>query len=622
MSEDTLPDLELAGQFPTLTLDDWQGLAAKALNRGRPEGRQLDADAVRQALTSHLVGGLDIDPLYEVDEVRPLGRPGFMPFTRGGALRDPQQAWDVRVLHDGGDREATRDAVLLDLERGATSVWVEVGAAGVAPADLGYVLKDVMLDLAPVVVSSQDDQVAAADALVDVITAAEQTGVAHGNLGIDPVSLSARTGTPVDLSPVAAQVQRCRADLPGLRALVVDTRAVHEAGASDVDELAIAVATGVAYLRALEEAGIATTSGARHLEFRLVATADQFTTIAKFRALRRVWARVCEACGVPEPDRAALLHAVTSYRMSTRDDAWNNMLRGTVACFAAAVGGAEAITVLPFDTVAGVSDVLGRRVARNTQIVLAEESNLGRVTDPAGGSAYVEALTGQLAVKAWQQFQQFERTGGVVQALDSGALAARLEQTRAERDERLASRALPITGVSMFPNVEEQPLTRRARPVPATAGLPARRDSVVFEELRDRAAGAPADAVALVNLGTRRDFGAREGFAANVLGVAGLPVRRVEAATAADVTAALAAGQVPTVAVVCSSPGVNAVEGPAAVTALREAGVKSVYLAGKATELGNDTELGDDTTVDGTLFDGMDVVAVLGEVLDTLGVAR
>lgn len=606
--------LQLADQFATLTHEDWAALAAKALNRGRPQDRRLDARQAEQALRTRLVGGIDIEPLYEVDEVRPLGRPGYMPFTRGSGLRDPEQAWDVRALHDNPDKEACREAVLLDLDRGVTSIWVEVGAAAVAAADLAHVLADVMLDLAPVVVSSRDDQVAAATALRDVLQGEDAPDGVRGNLGIDPLSLALRSGTPVDLGPVGQFAPACAAQLPGVRTLTVDTRAVHEAGASEIEELAFAVAAGVVYLRALESAGLDPAQGVGQLEFRVVATADQFTTIAKLRALRRMWARVAQACGVPEEQRGALVHAVTSYRMATRDDPWNNMLRGTLACFAAAVGGAEAITVLPFDVVAGVSDTLGRRIARNTQIVLAEESNLGRVNDPAGGSVYVEQLTDQLAVKAWAGFQQIERGGGLTGLVDSGALAERLAGARAERETALADRSVPITGVSMFPPVGEQPLSRPARPPVPPSGLPVHRDSEIFEGLRDRAAGA-SGAVALLNLGNRRDFGARESFAANVLGIAGLDAARYEAAGAADVGTALG-GRTPALAVLCSSPGVNAVEGAAAVTALRRAGVGTVYLAGHARELG------DGATVDGTLHNGMDVVAVLGQVLDTLGAAR
>ena len=203
--------------------------------------------------------------------------------------------------------------------------------------------------------------------------------------------------------------------------MTVDARVVHDAGASEVDALAVAVATGVAYLRHLETEGTAATAFA-HTEFRLSATADQFLTAASLRALRRVWARVGEACGVPEEVRGAGTHAVTSLRMFSREDPWVNVLRSTLAAFGASVGGAEPITVLPYDTVAGLPERFSRRLARNTQILLCRRVERGRVTDPGGGSWYLESLTDQVAAAVWARFQEVEAAGGVVTALEDGLL--------------------------------------------------------------------------------------------------------------------------------------------------------------------------------------------------------
>ena len=208
----------------------------------------------------------------------------------------------------------------------------------------------------------------------------------------------------------------------GWRAITVDARVLHEAGATDVDALAVAVATGVEYLRHLEAAGIPASEAFGQIDLRVGATADQFLTAAALRAVRRVWARVGEACGVVEDQRGVRTHAVTSLRMFTREDPWVNVLRSTLAAFGASVGGADSITVLPYDTVLGLPERLGRRLARNTQILLADESNVGRVTDPGGGSWYLESLTDQVADAVWARFQEVERAGGAVQALADGVL--------------------------------------------------------------------------------------------------------------------------------------------------------------------------------------------------------
>ncbi|PRY60331.1 heterodimeric methylmalonyl-CoA mutase small subunit [Knoellia remsis] len=479
--------MTLAAHFPDRTEAEWRELAAAVVNKGKPEDQSLSTDEAIASLRTTLEGGLDVEPLYtRPAEAAPLGVPGAMPFTRGRALRDPDVPWDVRQLHDDPDAATTRAAVLADLENGATSVWLHVGTDGIAAAEVAEALADVQLDLAPVVVSSWDSQPAAADALYAVLSASP---AASGNLGHDPLGAAARTGGEPDLAPLAHAVRQL--DGTGeIRAITVDTRVYFDAGATTVDELGFALATGVAYLRALTDAGVDLADAWRHVEFRVSATADQFLTAAALRALRRCWARIGEAVGIPEADRGARIHVVTATRMFTRDDAWTNILRSTLATFGASLGGADAITVLPFDTVAGLPTPFSRRVARNTQVILAEESNVARVTDPAGGAWAVEALTTELAEAAWGTFQEVERSGGMVKSLANGFVAQRISGARSERDASIARRETPIIGVSMFPLAGEQPLERRARQaleVGPNALVP-HRDSSIFEALRDRAA--------------------------------------------------------------------------------------------------------------------------------------
>lgn len=532
--------MTLAAHFPERTEEQWRDLAAAVINKGRPEDRLLSADDAVASMRTHLDGGLDVEPLYtRPADPAPLGVPGAMPFTRGRALRDADVPWDVRQLHDDPDVAATRKAVLADLENGVTSVWLHVGADGLAASEVAEALADVQLDLAPVVVSSCDDQAAAADALYAVLSG---SAGASGNLGLDPLGAAARTGTAADLTPLADFVRRVNGN-GEIRAITVDTRVHADAGATVPDEVAFALATGVAYLRHLESVGVEVVEAFRHIEFRVSASADQFLSAAALRALRRAWARVGESIGVPEKARGAFTHAVTSGRMFTRDDAWTNILRSTLATFGASLGGADAITVLPFDTVSGLPTTFSRRIARNTQILLAEESNVARVTDPAGGAWAVEALTDDVATAAWKAFQEIERNGGMADALANGVVAQRISDAVADRDRALATRAQPITGVSTFPLAGEQPLERKPRadlPVGANALLP-HRDSAVFEALRDRSAAfaaahgrGPRVAVPTLDVPRAAD---RRIDAVNLLTVAG--IEAVEAGSESD--AALAA---------------------------------------------------------------------------------
>ena len=586
--------MALAAGFPQQGREEWQRLVAAVLNKGRAEDARLDGPQAEEALRRHLEGGIEVDALY-LHEDRALGVPGAMPFTRGRALRDATLPWDVRQLHDDPDAAVTRAAVLDDLEHGVTSVWLHVGDDGVAVADLPEALADVRLDLAPVVVSSVTDQPGAARALLDLVADRESVG---GNLGLDPFGAAARLGTTPDLTPLADLVREC-AHRDGWRAITVDARVLHEAGATDVDALAVAVATGVEYLRHLEAAGIPASEAFGQIDLRVGATADQFLTAAALRALRRVWARVGEACGVVEDQRGVRTHAVTSLRMFTREDPWVNVLRSTLAAFGASVGGADAITVLPYDTVHGLPERLGRRLARNTQILLADESNVGRVTDPGGGSWYLESLTDDVAEAVWARFQEVEGAGGAVRALADGMLHGWVAEATKERDNQIFTRRRPLTGVSMFPVSAEKPSARRARRVVAGGqrALAPRRDAMVFERLRDRATTLGDPSVLVRTLGTRREFGPRQAFVTNLLAAAGIR----------------AADEGTRVAVLTSSHKGYAGEGAAAVADLRAA-VQRVLVAGRASELGDAAHL-----VDGEVHDGMDVVAFLSDLLDHLG---
>lgn len=604
--------MSLAADFPQVGPDAWADLAAAVVNKSRPDDAKVDGDGAREILTSHLPGGLDIAPIYWSEERTALGLPGAMPFTRGRGPRDPDLPWDVRQRHDDPDAVATRKAVLDDLERGVSSVWLHVGPDGVAASDVTEVLEDVMVDLAPVVVSSLTDQSAAAAALVAAWEAkGVDPAVVRGSLGHDPIGLAAALGTTPDLTPLAEAVTSCADRWTGVRAITVDSRVHHDAGATDQDEIALALATALDYVRHLSDAGVAPAEAFRRIDFRVAATADQFVTIAKLRALRRTWARIGEVLEVPEADRGAWTHAVTSWRMQTRTDPWVNILRSTIACFAASAGGADAITVLPYDDALGLPTPFSRRVARNTQSLLAAESNVARVADPAGGSNYVEALTDDLARAAWAWFGELDAAGGAAAGLASGAIAQRLAEARARRDAGLATREVPLTGTSTFPLAGEELLERTARAEVPREGLPRRRDGQVFEDLRDRTAVGDVS-VPVLALGSPRESTARLTFVTNLLGVAGIRPEVIEIASPDEVTSALDPAKGAPVAILASSKkGYDALAEPT-VAALREAGTDQVLVAGSAREV-------DDVAVDGEVRDGMDIVEFLDDLIDSLG---
>jgi methylmalonyl-CoA mutase len=368
----------------------------------------------------------------------------------------------------------------------------------------------------------------------------------------------------------------------------------------------------VAYLRALTGAGLDLTTAAGLLEFRYAATAEQFPTIAKLRAARLLWSRVTEACGQALPQYQ---HAVGSPPMLTRRDVHGNLLRGTVAGFAAGVGGADAVTVAPFDAALGAPGPFSRRIARNTQSLLVQEAHLARVVDPAGGSWFVESLTRDLAAAAWGFFQEIEAAGGVLAALDAGLVAERVAAVRERRAEAAARRTAPIVGVSEYADLAEPVLERRPVQAPPGGGLPRFRPAEPYEAFRDRSDALLAETGArprafLATLGPLAASTVRAGFARNLLQAGGIETPEAgPTETAEDVVAAFREAGTP-VAVLCSTDALYAERAEETAAALRVAGARYVLLAGKADVAG----------VAGNLVAGCDAPAVIESVYRALEV--
>jgi len=604
--------------FEAATRAQWRELVAGVLAKSGVEVPADLAETPEDVLAGRTYDGITLHPLYTADDpVPPAGMPGVAPFTRGGR---PEGAvaggWDVRSRLADPDPARGRLAALADLEYGVTSLWLVAGARGVPVDGIAEVLHDVHLDLAPVVLDAGADASAAAGALLAEFAARSlPASAARGNLGVDPLGWLLRTGTAADLADAGTLAARVADEYERLRTLVVDGTAAHDAGASDAQELGLSLAMGVAYLRALTGAGLDPARACAQLEFRYAATADQFATIAKFRAARRIWARVAEVSGVDAAGRAQTQHAVTSATMLTRRDPWVNMLRCTLACFAAGVGGADAVTVLPFDTAIGLPDGLARRVARNTQAVLLDESRVAGVIDPAGGSWYVERLTDDLAHAAWAVFTEVERAGGFVTAVADGLVADRIGATVAARRSAVATRADAITGVSEFPNLAEMRLDREPAPAAPTGGLAVYRPAEDYERLRDLSDERLAEhgarpTVFLATLGPVAAHTARASFAANLFQAGGIATPTAGATAGPDEVVAAFTASGATVACLCGTDRAYAEQARPTAAALRAAGAVRVLLAGAPRELSD---------VDGYLYSGCDALDVLHTTLETLG---
>ncbi|GAB2513030.1 methylmalonyl-CoA mutase family protein [Nocardiopsis aegyptia] len=622
-----------AGGFPEASYEQWRGLVAGVLRKSGVAEERL-TDAPEAVLATPTYDGFDIAPLYTADPPgADPGLPGQAPFVRGyrpgGHARD---GWDIRARHTDADPATLRRRLHDDLMNGVSSLWIAVGATPEAPARpagaavrglpasaLGEALTDVHLDLAPVVLDAGPDYAEAARAL---LTAHADAGVPDGriisHLGVDPLTTAARAGARPGVADAVRFAAEHAADRPGLGLVVADGTLVHDAGGSEAQEIGFAVAAGTAYLRALHEAGLDLADAARRIEFRLAANADQFSVIAKLRAVRGMWNQVLATCGVAAEHRTMRLHAATSTAMMTRRDAHVNMLRTTVACFAAGVAGADSVTVAPFDSAVGLPDDFARRIARNTQSLLVEESHLAQVIDPAGGSFYVESLTGDLYRAGWSFFQEVEGAGGAADAIGSGLLAERVDAVWERRRRDLAHRRAPLTGVSEFPHLDEIPLVRPADPAHRpSAGFPVRHYAQDFEELRDRADAQAGDTghrptAFLATLGPVAAHTARASFAANLLAAGGIAVHEPGPLEEAGAVAEAFAASGSRIAVICSSDTVYADRAEAVARALKGAGARRVLLAGAPRDAYREAG------VDAFAHRGCDAVALLTDLADVM----
>lgn len=641
--------LKLASDFPAASEAQWRELVAKALKGGDFEKR----------LVSTTADGLRIEPLYQRrGDARPVS---------GASAGRP---WRVSARVDHPDVGAASSQALEDLKNGVDSLSL-VSAGSLSARGFGLTCETVdELDAALEGVALEMIALRVDPAPAGRINAALVAGLVEKrglkpadcsiDFGIDPVGNLAYRGV---LAGDWTRVGRRLAD--AVQALSVkgfagpfltcDGRPYHEAGASEAQELAVALATGVAYLRALTDNGLSGAEASRALSFTLAMDADQFLGMAKLRALRRLWARVEEASGI---DRQSIrINAESAWRMLTRRDPWVNMLRGTMATFAAGVGGANSMTVLPHTMALGLPDAFARRVARNTQSVLLEESNLWRVADPAAGAGGYEALTDELSVAAWDLFQGIEVQGGIIESLASGHIQSLIADTREAREKAIATRKVAITGTSEFPLLgeggvevldvagdpnrgvpagrdgnEDKPFDEiiaalaagasRADVMPGpaattqAAALSSGRVSEPFEALSERAEEFKAKTGAyprifLASLGPIAVHTARSTWIKNLLAAGGIEALVSEGYASSEEAAEAFKASGAKAACICSSDATYAEFGAPTAVKLKETGAVRVLLAGRPGELETTLKA---AGVDTFVFAGQDMLALLGEL--------
>jgi methylmalonyl-CoA mutase len=583
-------ELRLAADFAPAGYDDWRKLVDGVL-KGAPF----------EKLVGKTYDNLRIEPIYSrAKNAAPVA---------GRAAAAP---WRIMQRIDHPDAAQANAQALHDLENGANGLALVFSGAngaygfGLEPSaeTLERVLDGVFIDAGISIELQVGPQ--SRTAAIHLAEYVKRKGIDPAacsiRFGLDPIGACAVWGSsPYSWPEIVPAVT---GGIKGLAAMrfrgpfaPADGRVIHDAGGSEAQELAFVLAAGVEYMRALESAGVALEDARGMIYARLSADADQFLTMAKFRALRLLWARIEESCSLmPKP---LFIAADTAWRMLTRRDPYVNMLRATMATFSAGLAGADSICVLPHTLALGLPDAFARRAARNTQLVLLEESNLAKVADPAAGSGAIEALTLELCETSWLLFQEIEKAGGVFAALEQNLIQQKVAATRATREANIARRKEVLTGASEFPDLHETQVAVLDATTIALApygeakitfdALAPMRLAVPFEKLRDKSddilkkTGARPK-VFLANLGGPANFTARAAFAKSFFETGG--IEAIDTEGFSDPTALAAAFKTSgaALACLCSSDKVYAEHAAAAAKAVQAAGARHIYLAGRPGE--------------------------------------
>lgn len=475
MNKKTLLEvLDEINEFPVPAYDEWKSAAEKSLK-----------GASFEKLLTKTYEGITLQPMYQKNAAENLPHadslPGFFPFQRGTApVRNPNAPWIVNQELAYPHPQKAHEALQRDLENGQTGIHLvlnelatgsdEIGEKGVVIQDiddLNTLFEKIDVERFPVFVPAG----AVSLPFLAVFAAYLKKrkvflGDAAGVIGADPLGeLVLKGSLPHSLASVydalAKTTEWTMHHIPKLATILVQGQPYHNGGGSAVEELAFSLATAVEYVENMLERGLSINDVACRMAFSFSIGSNVFMEIAKFRAARMLWANIVKQFGGNDKAQRMFIHAETSKWNKTIYDPHVNILRGAIEAFSAAVGGVDSMHVAPFDEMRQMPDEFSRRIARNTQIILQEEAHVGKVADPAGGSWYVEALTDELAKKAWSLFQQVEEKGGMFAALQSGFPQEKIAEIAAERDENIKRRIDVFVGTNKYANPSENALQNK-----------------------------------------------------------------------------------------------------------------------------------------------------------------
>lgn len=430
--------------FPLKTKEDWKAKAEESL-----KGKSIET------LKSSTYEKIILKPLYsQRDAQKAPDYPGGSDFRRGiNPLGYVTNDWKIaqRISYQSVDE--LKEKLHGSIEKGQTALSFEVSEVLFESKEMIY---DILGDLPsrfPFAINGRGMQSALLTALTERETSANQVS---GYVGSDPFSLFVEEGFIVEefFKGWMDDIKLANEKLPKLRTVLINTSTYHQGGANGVQELGIAAAAGTFYLQSLLDRGMKLEDVLGKMIFQFSIGSNFFMELAKLRAARILWNKITQVYGAEPKERGMHITAETSSFTKTVYDPYVNLLRAGNEGFAAVVGGVQYLHITPFDDITGSSQ-LSERIARNTQNILKEEAYLQKVADPAGGSWYVEALTKELAEKAWQSFQQIEAKGGLLEVLKSGWLQDEIAAVQTKREQDVFRRKQSIVGTNVYANLAE-----------------------------------------------------------------------------------------------------------------------------------------------------------------------
>lgn len=477
---DTKKPEPLLSEFPASTAEEWRDAADKLL-KGKP------FDKVMKRKTPE---GICIEPIFRKEVLDQLSAtetlPGFDGYLRGTSASGYQQEpWEIAQELPYGTPEAFNSAIRSDLMRGQNALNVIFDIATLKGQDPDSASAGEVGACGLSLACMKDIETAFNGIIPEAISFHLRTGCAglsvgalffawlkkqdadpkkvKGSLGIDPIAVQAAAGQlPSTLTELlteqAIAANYCSQEAPGIRAVGVSTQPYHQAGASSVQELGCAIATGARYLTEMTERGMSINAAAQQIRFSFAIGPNFFMEIAKLRAARVLWAQVVKAYGGNAESQKIVMHVRTGLYNKTQKDPYVNMLRTTTEALSGAIAGVDSMCVGNFDEVTRLPDEFSRRISRNSQVILQEECELTAVVDPAGGSWAVEWLTNEISEKAWAFFQSIEAEGNIIRALASGYVQKEIAKTAASNEKQLNARRSSLVGTNVYPNLEEKEL--------------------------------------------------------------------------------------------------------------------------------------------------------------------